>query len=183
VEADALHAAARFGDRTVTARLGALAEQLSGRLIAVHARHAAAVAADDGAELDSAAAEYEHIGALLSSADAYAQAASAHERAGNKRATAESAAAANRNAAECGGAMTPALRTSAQPLPLTVREREIVNLVAAGLSNKQIAERLFVSVRTVEGHLYRACQKLDVSDREALAALIKVGEKKLPGTR
>jgi DNA-binding CsgD family transcriptional regulator len=149
----------------------------------VHARHAAAVAADDGAGLDSTAAEYERIGALLSSADASAQAATAHERAGNKRATAESAAAANRNAAECGGAMTPALRVSAQPLPLTAREREIANLVAAGLTNKQIAERIYVSVRTVEGHLYRACAKLDVTDRDALAALTMAGESTVPGGR
>ncbi len=59
---------------------------------------------------------------------------------------------------------------AAHPLPLTVREREIANLVAAGLSNKDIADRLVVSVRTVEGHLYRACIKLDISDREDLAA-------------
>ena len=45
--------------------------------------------------------------------------------------------------------------------------------MAAGLSNKEIAERLTVSVRTVEGHLYRACTKLDVPDREALAALLR----------
>jgi DNA-binding CsgD family transcriptional regulator len=56
-----------------------------------------------------------------------------------------------------------------------VREREIANLVAAGLSNRDIADRLTVSVRTVEGHLYRACIKLDISDREELAALIRNG--------
>ena len=80
--------------------------------------------------------------------------------------------AANRLAAECGGIRTPALDLAAHPLPLTVREREIANLVAAGLSNRDIADRLTVSVRTVEGHLYRACIKLDISDREDLAALI-----------
>jgi DNA-binding NarL/FixJ family response regulator len=58
---------------------------------------------------------------------------------------------------------------------LTMREREIANLVAAGLSNKEIADRLVVSVRTVEGHLYRACTKLDISDREQLAATIRSG--------
>ncbi|ANS26412.1 hypothetical protein R1CP_08460 [Rhodococcus opacus] len=42
-------------------------------------------------------------------------------------------------------------------------------MVAAGLSNRQIADRLFVSVRTVEGHIYRACMKLDVADRNGLA--------------
>ena len=40
------------------------------------------------------------------------------------------------------------------------------------MSNKQIAERLVVSVRTVEGHIYRACVKLDVTDRADIAALL-----------
>jgi DNA-binding NarL/FixJ family response regulator len=47
--------------------------------------------------------------------------------------------------------------------------------VAAGLSNRDIADRLTVSVRTVEGHLYRACIKLDISDREELATMIRSG--------
>nr|WP_241962300.1 helix-turn-helix transcriptional regulator [Rhodococcus opacus] len=42
-------------------------------------------------------------------------------------------------------------------------------MVAAGLSNRQIADRLFVSVRTVESHIYRACMKLDVDDRNVRA--------------
>jgi DNA-binding NarL/FixJ family response regulator len=43
------------------------------------------------------------------------------------------------------------------------------------MSNKDIADRLVVSVRTVEGHLYRACIKLDISDREDLATMIRTG--------
>ena len=46
-------------------------------------------------------------------------------------------------------------------------------MVTAGLSNRQIADRLVVSVRTVEGHIYRACTKLDVSDRTELAELMR----------
>lgn len=175
IEAIALHTAARFGDHTVAGRLADLAARIDGRLVQAQARHAVAVAAHDGPGLDTAAAEFEDIGALLSAADAAAQAADAHERAGDRRRLLESAAAANRLAAACGGASTPALRQSAQPLPLTSREREIANLVAAGLSNRQIADRLTVSVRTVEGHLYRACIKLDVTDREALADLMRSG--------
>ncbi|MDQ4032101.1 MAG: helix-turn-helix transcriptional regulator [Actinomycetota bacterium] len=60
----------------------------------------------------------------------------------------------------------------ATPLPLTRREREIVTLAAGGLSNRQIADRLVVSVRAIEGHLYRACAKLGVSDRSELAPLL-----------
>ena len=63
--------------------------------------------------------------------------------------------------------------TMEDPLPLTVREREIANLVAAGLSNREIGERLSLSTRTVEGHVYRACMKVDVEDRAGLAARIR----------
>jgi DNA-binding NarL/FixJ family response regulator len=55
---------------------------------------------------------------------------------------------------------------------VTSREREIVTLVAEGLSNREIAKRLTLSVRTVEGHLYRACTKLDVTDRDELAKVV-----------
>lgn len=73
----------------------------------------------------------------------------------------------------CEGARTPALTAIAVPLPLTNREREIGTLAASGLSNRQIAQRLVVSVRTVEGHLYRACAKLGASDRAQLTALLR----------
>jgi DNA-binding NarL/FixJ family response regulator len=99
----------------------------------------------------------------------------AFKGADDRRRSVEAAAAAHRLAAECGGIRTPALDLAAHPLPLTVREREIANLVAAGLSNRDIADRLTVSVRTVEGHLYRACIKLDISDREELATMIRSG--------
>ncbi|MDQ4113902.1 MAG: helix-turn-helix transcriptional regulator, partial [Actinomycetota bacterium] len=79
------------------------------------------------------------------------------------------AAAVAAKLAERSGARTPALVVAARPLPLTAREREIAALAARGLSNKDIAARLTLSVRTVEGHLYRAGHKLGVSERAALA--------------
>jgi DNA-binding NarL/FixJ family response regulator len=45
---------------------------------------------------------------------------------------------------------------------------EIVTLAASGLTNKQIAERLFLSHRTVGGHLHRAFPKLGIATRAAL---------------
>jgi DNA-binding CsgD family transcriptional regulator len=178
VEAEALHHAARFGDRTVAMRLAALTEHVGGRLVGLYARHAAAVAELDGAALDAASADFEEAGLMLSAADAAAQAAVRHDHDGRRRDSSESAARALRLAAQCGGAVTPAIRSAAQPLPVTSREREIASLIAAGLSNREIAERLTVSIRTVEGHIYRACIKLDVTDRDELGKIVSKDLKK-----
>ena len=73
---------------------------------------------------------------------------------------------------QCGGAITPALRQAREPLPLTDREREIVMLLGQGLSNRDVAVRLTLSVRTVEGHIYKAMNKTGTASREELAALL-----------
>lgn len=54
---------------------------------------------------------------------------------------------------------------------LTEREREVVVLVAEGLSNQEIAERLVVSPLTAKTHVSRAMAKLDVRDRAQLVML------------
>ena len=171
-EAEALHHAARFGDRTVAARLGTLAKRVNGTVAGLYARHAAAVAGSDPRALDAVSTDFENAGLLLSAADAAAQAVVLYERSGLNRHTTEAAARALRLARLCGGATTPAIRAAAQPLPISSREREIAALIAEGRSNREIADKLTVSVRTVEGHIYRACTKLDVSDREELAAIV-----------
>ena len=135
----------------------------------LQARHAAAVAGSDALALDAVSAEFEDAGLILSAADAAAQAAPLHDRAGRRRTSVESAVNARRLAARCGGATTPAIRSASRPSPVTCREREIAMLVADGLSNREIAERLTMSVRTVEGHVYRACVKLGVANRDELA--------------
>lgn len=52
---------------------------------------------------------------------------------------------------------------------LTVREVEVLQYVARGDSNKDIAKKLFISEKTVKNHLYRIFQKLDVGDRTQAA--------------
>ncbi|MDQ3765097.1 MAG: helix-turn-helix transcriptional regulator, partial [Actinomycetota bacterium] len=173
VEVIALHTAVCFGDRTVANRLAQLATQVDGPRAGAAAAHAAALATDDGAALHAASVQLEQIGALLLAADAAAQAVAAHTR-HNRRGSAHAATTrAHRLAQACEGARTPALAAITTPLPLTPREREIVTLAAGGLSNRQIAQRLVVSVRTVENHLYRACTKLGASDRAELATLLR----------
>lgn len=55
---------------------------------------------------------------------------------------------------------------------LTERELEVARLAAEGLRNREIAERLECSVRTVESHLAQARAKLGAKDRRALAQLL-----------
>jgi DNA-binding NarL/FixJ family response regulator len=53
--------------------------------------------------------------------------------------------------------------------PLSTREREIVQLVAQGYKNKEMAEKMFISEQTVKNHLHNIFDKLGVSDRLELA--------------
>lgn len=172
MEVVALHTAVCFGDHTVADRLAELATQVDGPRAGVAAAHAAALAADDGDALQAASVQLEKMGALLLAADAAAQAAAVHTHHGRRGSAQAAAVRAHQLTQTCEGARTPALAAIAAPLPLTSREREIVTLAAGGLSNRQIAQRLVVSVRTVENHLYRACTKLGVTDRAELAALL-----------
>jgi DNA-binding NarL/FixJ family response regulator len=62
------------------------------------------------------------------------------------------------------------------PVPLTDREVEILSLVAKGLTNKVIGIQLTISDRTVQGHIARIFEKLQVSSRtEAVMHGISIG--------
>jgi len=76
-------------------------------------------------------------------------------------------------AAAEGRSMVPAaaLSGAADAVPLTDREREVFGLVRRGLRDKQIAERLVISVKTVEKHVGAALRKTGARNRTELAAL------------
>ncbi|MFI8308440.1 LuxR C-terminal-related transcriptional regulator [Streptomyces sp. NPDC085927] len=142
-------------------------ERAAGRLTGVFAAHADALTHADGPALDRAAGELERRGFLLFAAEAYAQAAAAHRDPGAARTARTRAVDLARR---CQGARTPALAGLVLG-ELTARQRQIVTLAATGLSNRQIAERLTLSVRTVGNHLYSAYTRLGASDRTALPRL------------
>jgi len=56
---------------------------------------------------------------------------------------------------------------------LTSREKEIIELVAKGYRNKEIADKLFISLDGVKKHIYRIFQKLDIKNRVELVNLAK----------
>ncbi len=182
----ALHDLARFqglGARgTVAAaamvgRLEELANRVDGRLAPACAAHARALAAGDGVALDAAAATFGELGFDLFAAEAQVAAAEAHAAAGQKASAHASTERARRLAAACVGATTPLLRrlgAAGQPGDLTRRERETAELAARGHSDREIADTLYLSVRTVHAHLRSAYAKLGVSGRGELAAALDI---------
>lgn len=171
-QAIALHDAARLGRaNAVAVPLAKVAGESDSRLVQAYAHHARARATRGGNALDQASATFEGMGALLLAAEAAAEASRVHEAAGARRAALNAAEQATRLAARCEGARTPALAEFVQPLPLTRREREVAALAARGLSNREIADRLVVSVRTVANHLHSAYMKLGIEGREQLRSV------------
>ena len=169
-----IQAAAQWGDTSQLARAQELAEALSLPLADAVALHVKTLLAWDGEGLLEAAAAYRRIGDLAAGADAVAQASVAFVDSQQRKRAQYAAALAKELADECGGLCTPALRTPTG-LKLSGRQRDVVELVAAGLSNRQIAEKLVMSVRTVEGHVYRACLRVGAQSREELASILRSG--------
>lgn len=58
------------------------------------------------------------------------------------------------------------------PVDLTPREREVLDLVGEGLTNREIADRLYIEVGTVKNHIHSILSKLDVSSRDDAAAYL-----------
>lgn len=158
--------------RTVGERLGTVAAHLDRSApisAALAALASAAVEATDGAWVVAAEA-FERIGHRWSAGWLWKSAAAAARRAGNERI----AAAHQHRGRECHvEAMSPGDPSGWRtPVGLTERETEIAVLVAQGLSSKDVARRLVISVRTVDNHLQRVYSKLGVTSRTQLAALL-----------
>jgi DNA-binding CsgD family transcriptional regulator len=166
-----LQTATQFGERSCGPRLRELAAIVEGPRAGVAARFAEALHEDDGAELASVSAEFEDMGDLIAAVDAAAHAAIAYRHKDLRGSALGCSARAEALAEQC-GARTATLRKAAERLPLTDREREIVMLIGQGLSNRDIATRLTLSVRTVENHIYKAMAKTGTSNRDELAGLL-----------
>lgn len=171
-EAMCLQAAMQFGDHRHASRLAELAKVAAGPRAGVVLQWANALSDSDADELMSISRGLEDMGDNIGAADAAAQAAVIFKRDNRNGARLTASGRAASLAKGC-GATTLATKLAATSLPLTNREREIATLVSQGMSNQQIADVLVASRRTVEGHIYRACQRLGVKDRNELAAVMR----------
>ncbi|MFZ0376480.1 MAG: LuxR C-terminal-related transcriptional regulator [Solirubrobacteraceae bacterium] len=170
-EARLLYEAMRIGapPREVVALIAAAGERCDAPLVAARVAHVGHRAARDAKGLMKTVDAFEAIGASLYAAEAAAQAAELFVRDGRSD-SARRAAARVRELfpANQGGTLGPIDGLDRDLVDLTGREAQLVELASAGLSNQEIAQRLVLSVRTVESHLYRAMRKLGVSDRREL---------------
>jgi DNA-binding CsgD family transcriptional regulator/tetratricopeptide (TPR) repeat protein len=179
----ALHDRVRFGGAseaaTVVDRLDELADAVDGRLAPACGAHARALAAADGSGLEATAATFGELGFDLFAAEAQVAAAAAYQAAGARGAAHAAATRARRLVTGCEGASTPLLRRLSalrRPDDLTPRERETAELAARGHTEREIADTLFLSVRTVHAHLRSAYAKLGVPGRSGLAAALGIDE-------
>ena len=193
----ALSGAARSGAaRDVLPAVDEIADAVDGRCVAVLVRQVRALAqlellgeseaSGSGGATDAAlAAEFDRIGSSAVeldmhgvAAEAFMRAAALYRSAGVERAAVSAERRAIEQTGICGAQIFSPLPSN-RIAELSDREREIARLASAGLSNREIAERLVLSVRTVETHLLRVFRKLGVRSRAelpgAVPALDKIG--------
>ncbi|GIH95205.1 LuxR C-terminal-related transcriptional regulator [Planobispora siamensis] len=158
------------GADEVAERLAEIGEACGSRFHRARAQLAAAWSMQSPDLLLSASEEMEAIGADLLAAEAAGTAATILKRTGHSRRAQAAALRAQTLAARCEEARTPALTTGQTTSALTGREREIALLASAGISSRDIAAKLSISVRTVDNHLRHVYMKLGITTRRELSA-------------
>lgn len=167
-----LHDTVRFGSLDYVDDLLAIDSSRGARRIQALQRHARALRESDLDPLREAAGELETMGADLLAAEAYAQLAARlidTDRVSAARACVRSKLLEGR----CEEASTPAL--GLRPDLVTDRELQVASDAATGATSPQIAEKLFISVRTVDNHLRSVYRKLGVAGRNELGEVIAGG--------
>ncbi|MGG5172013.1 LuxR C-terminal-related transcriptional regulator [Pseudarthrobacter sp. J1738] len=149
-----------LGDRSETQRFVALTAEVEGPWAQALHGYSAALATGNTDGLLTAAASLQRAGLDGLAAGAYAEVLN------------ELGTGSNREARQWARSGLAAIRPEASaPTALTKREKLVISLARQGLSDRDIAQELQLSVRTVEGHLYRSYIKLDIPGREYLAHL------------
>jgi DNA-binding CsgD family transcriptional regulator len=159
-----------LGEHSLAKELAALAASVEGRWAAGWRQLAQAWASEDADVLMETAAALEEAGLVNLAREAYARAGALLDAAGERRRARQAIAHREKCDQELGERFRESPFVASVPsVHLTRRERDIVELAVQGFSDREIAQQLMVSVRTVEGHLYRSYVKLGVRRRDELA--------------
>jgi len=165
------HEAMRAGlaPRKVLDPLEELRHVCDGRLPVACIEDAVARAAGDAAAVLVCSEEFADLGAARHASECAALAAELFAEEGRQDSARRAAVRSAELQGRCQGGEAPAIRLlTPDRADLTPREAQLADLARRGLGNGEIAERLGVSVRTVESHIYRAMQKLDIANRHEL---------------
>lgn len=165
-----LHDVARLGGaRDISELITQWADGSESAFVSARAAHVRAIVADDLDDMVAAAAEFERIGANLLASEACVAAAELARAGGVQRMATAMTQRAERLAALCEGALSPGLIAASDTVePLTEREREVAFMASSGMTSREIADHLVVSLRTVSNHLQHVYDKLGVRSRTEL---------------
>lgn len=165
-----LHEAVRYGHPEIALPLlRRHSAHVEGPYLPLLLPHAEALVERDADQLEHVANEFERFGALMLAAEVLCQASLTTATTPQRARYLEARAVALFG--RCEGAALPPILVDVHAKILTGRESEIAQLAAIGESSKSIAERLFISVRTVDNHLASVYGKLAVSGRRELATV------------
>jgi DNA-binding CsgD family transcriptional regulator len=162
-----------LGDPSVIPMVQTVAQTVEGRWAQALLTLATRWEEADGDTLMDTASSLEESGFVNLAREAYARASSLLEQAGERRRSRQAVALREKCDHELGERFREGRFIAAAPaVHLTRREQDIVGLAVQGLTDREIAQRLMVSVRTVEGHLYRTYVKLGVRSRDELESAL-----------
>lgn len=178
VELTVLSLMVRVGDAAAIARLVEVAQLLDSGSKEFFVHWSNAMRSQDPAKLDQASATAMDYGFELIAVELATHAHRKFHNGGKVHMSRKTASKVEAMRDRMPGLVSPVFHSIDQP-KMTRREYQIALLVAQGESNNSIAQRLQVSLRTVEGHLYRTFIKLDIRSREQLAAMMNAETSKI----
>ena len=165
----------RAGDAAALGRLEELAESLDAPLLQAMCRVAVALLRNDAAALVALAAEFTGLGLTAKALATAGRARAAAAATGDRHAVRDASSLARRMRSDDAARDLAILAPDGTrgTVGLSRRESEVAALAGTGLSDREIAARLVLSVRTVESHLASVYRKLGIASRLELAGMIE----------